>query len=247
MTTDSGRVVAGDGGRTRPRRAKQDGDPFAELWEKANRDTDQADEEPGEAPPASERARHDAGSGDETTTLPTATTDEGNVAPATDEDEESEAPGGDRADRRAGRRGLRRERETVPIKARQVHRLVRRVDAWSVLKVSLLFYLSVWLIGLLAGTILWQIASSTETIDNVETFVKELFGLEVFKFNGSQIFRASVVGGLVAVVFGSAFTALLAILFNLIADLTGGVRLTVLEVARARPTAVPSGDADPGA
>jgi hypothetical protein len=70
-------------------------------------------------------------------------------------------------------------------------------------------------------------------IEKVEKFIRELFGLEVFRFNGGQMLQAGVIGGLIAVVVGSAFTALLCVLFNLIADLTGGIRLTVVEVARA--------------
>lgn len=242
MTTDSGRVVAGDGGTASRRRGKAEADPFADLWEKANREADEAERAVARSEePADEDGRR-SGPEDRTTTVERRDVRE--RAPVPDdrvEDEEaydevdevdeerSEKPAGGRAPR------LRRERDTVPIKARQVHRLIRRVDPWSVLKVSFLFYMSVWLIGLLAGVILWQAAASTDVIDNIETFIRELFGLEVFRFNGTQIFRASLIGGLVAVVFGSAFTSLLAILFNLIADLTGGVRLTVLEVARARP------------
>ena len=69
----------------------------------------------------------------------------------------------------------------------------------------------------------------------MENFIKELFALETFTFNPDQIFRVSALGGLVMVVAGSGFTVLMAVLFNLISDLIGGVRMTVVEEETARP------------
>ena len=103
------------------------------------------------------------------------------------------------------------------------------------LKVALIFYFCLWVILLIAGVMLWSLAVSSGTVDNVETFVTELFALESFTFNADQIFRASAIGGLVLVVAGAGFTVLMAVLFNLISDVTGGVRFTVVEEETARP------------
>ena len=57
-----------------------------------------------------------------------------------------------------------------------------------------------------------------------------------------QIFRIAAVGGLVLVLAGSGLTVLGAVLFNLISDVTGGVRLTVVEEETpARGRAGPAG------
>ena len=130
----------------------------------------------------------------------------------------------------------------VPVRyeARKVHRLVRHVEPWSVLKISLLFYFCLWIIMLVAGTLMWRVASSTGVIDNVEKFIKEIFALKSFSFDGVQIFRAYSVGGLVVVVAATGFTVLLSVLFNLISDLTGGVRVTVVEEETARAVPVRS-------
>lgn len=127
------------------------------------------------------------------------------------------------------------KRAAGKLRARKVRRLVRHVEPWSVLKISLIFYFCLWVILLIAGVILWSLAVSSGTIDNVETFVTELFALESFSFNADQIFRASAIGGLVLVVAGAGFTVLMAVLFNLISDLTGGMRFTVVEEETARP------------
>lgn len=137
--------------------------------------------------------------------------------------------------RPVARPSLRDRRAAGRLRARKVRRLVRHVEPWSVLKVALIFYFCLWVILLIAGVMLWSLAVSSGTVDNIETFVTELFALESFTFNADQIFRASAIGGLVLVVAGAGFTVLMAVLFNLISDLTGGVRFTVVEEETARP------------
>lgn len=130
---------------------------------------------------------------------------------------------------------LRDRRVAGRLRARKVRRLVRHIEPWSVLKVSLIFYFCVWVILLIAGVLLWSFAVGAGTVDNLENFITELFALESFEFNADEIFRASAIGGLVLVVAGSGFTVLMAVLFNLISDVTGGVRFTVVEEETARP------------
>ena len=123
------------------------------------------------------------------------------------------------------------------MQARKVHRLVRHIEPWSVLKISLIFFFCIWVILLTAAVLLWQVAASSGIIDNIESFIEEIFALEKgsFSFEAGQMFRAYAVGGLVMVVAATGFTVLLAVLFNLISDLTGGVRITVVEEETARP------------
>ncbi len=159
---------------------------------------------------------------------------------------------------------------------------MRKVDPWSVLKISLLFYSALFLILCVATTVLWNVARDAGTVDDVERFITEsgAFGnceavtdpsaaptttvagqapaaptttvapetaepdfdadegdecpagqelVGEFKFRDDRIFQATLLGGLVLIVAGAAFTVILAVLFNLISDLTGGVRMTLLE------------------
>ena len=103
------------------------------------------------------------------------------------------------------------------------------------LKVSLLFSFSAWLIVCVAGVLLWRVAVSTGTIGNFEDFLAEALGEESFSINGGEVFRGSVVVGLVFFVTGAAFAVVSSVLFNLIAGLVGGVRCTVVELETARP------------
>ncbi|HEX7095217.1 MAG TPA: DUF3566 domain-containing protein [Acidimicrobiales bacterium] len=149
----------------------------------------------------------------------------------------SHAAQSSRRERRAVSRGAVPSRRPPRMRARKVHRLVRHIEPWSVLKISLVFFFCIWVILLTSAVLLWQVASSSGIIDNVESFIEEVFALEKdsFAFEAGQMFRAYAVGGLVMVVAATGFTVLLAVLFNLISDLTGGVRVTVVEEETARP------------
>ncbi len=114
-------------------------------------------------------------------------------------------------------------------RVRRVRRLIRHVEPWSVLKVCLVFYLCIWGLLVIATRMLWSAAEEAGTIGKVESFVEELFALESFAFDSAQIFRTFVLGGLVMVVGGIGITVVLVVLFNLISDLTGGIRFTMVE------------------
>jgi hypothetical protein len=106
--------------------------------------------------------------------------------------------------------------------------VIRDVDPWSVFKVGLIFHFVVYLILLLASVLLWSVASATGTIDNIEQFLKS-FGWESFEFKGGQLFVNVMILGLFGVILATALLVLVATVFNLITDLVGGIRVTVLE------------------
>jgi hypothetical protein len=130
------------------------------------------------------------------------------------------------------RRAVRNE---ARLRARKVQRVIRHVDPWSVLKVSVVFYFCLWLIVTVAGFILWRVVVATGTIDSVESFVAELTSNESYDIDGGQILRASAVAGLILVFAGSALTVMMTVLFNLLSDITGGIRLAVVELETAEP------------
>ncbi len=107
-------------------------------------------------------------------------------------------------------------------------RVIRDVDPWSVFKVGLIFHFVVYLILLLASVLLWSVASATGTIDNIEQFLKS-FGWDSFEFKGGQLFVNVMILGLFGVILATALLVLVATVFNLITDLVGGIRVTVLE------------------
>jgi hypothetical protein len=193
------------------------------------------------------------------------------------------------------------------VRARKVRRVVRHIEPWSVLKISLLFYAALFLIVCVASVLLWGVARASGTVDNVESFVTSVGGfgncepidgaapttattvpgavstapvdqldptgasttlpedlgsaaapppgededcrageelVGEFKFEDRRIFQAFALGGIVLVLAGSATNVVLVLLFNLMSDLTGGVRVTVLE---EDPPARAAGSGSPAA
>ena len=113
-------------------------------------------------------------------------------------------------------------------RVRRVTRVVRHVDPWSVFKIAIVFNLVLYGVLLTAGVLLWNVAYATGTVDNLERFF-ESFGWSDFEFDGGAIYHASWIAGLFGVVGLTGAIVLAATLFNLITDLVGGVRMTVLE------------------
>ncbi len=111
---------------------------------------------------------------------------------------------------------------------RRVTRVVRHVDPWSTFKLALVFSLVGYLVVLTSGVLLWQVADSTGTLDNVERWFTQ-FGWETFEFDGGEIFHNAWIIGLFAAVGLTGAAVLMATLFNLVSDIVGGIRVTVLE------------------
>lgn len=107
--------------------------------------------------------------------------------------------------------------------------MIRRVDTWTVLRFSVLFYLSMLVVVLVAGVLLWMAASAAGAVDNVEDFVKDLFVLDSFRIRAGLIFRATLVGGLVLVLLGTGANVLMAVIYNLTSDVVGGIEVSILE------------------
>ena len=113
-------------------------------------------------------------------------------------------------------------------RVRKVTRVVRHIDPWSTFKVSLVFSIVLYGVLLTAGVLLWNVASNTGTIDNVERWFTQ-FGWESYELKGGEIFHNAWIAGLFGVVGLTGLGVLSATLFNLISDMVGGVRVTVLE------------------
>ena len=113
-------------------------------------------------------------------------------------------------------------------RVRRVSRVVRDIDTWSVLRVAAVFHAVFYVMILVTGLLLWNVGSATGTIDNIEQFM-ESFGWDSFSFDGGRVFGSFAVLGLFGILAGTALWVLGALVFNLISELVGGIRVTVLE------------------
>lgn len=132
--------------------------------------------------------------------------------------------------------GYRRQR----FEARKVRRLVRHLDPWSVLKLSLLLALCLWLVGMIASVIIWSVANNTGALSSLERFANENLQLEDFRLVGSTLFRQFGLISLLAALGFVAAAVVFSLVFNLISDIIGGVWVTVIEEETARPVGAPA-------
>jgi hypothetical protein len=113
-------------------------------------------------------------------------------------------------------------------RVRRVTRVIRHIDTWTVFKVVLLFNIVLYAATLISGVLLWNVAHGTGTVGNVERFM-ESFGWETFEFNGQEIFDNGWRLGMFVALGLTGLAVLAATTFNLITDIVGGIRVTVLE------------------
>ncbi len=113
-------------------------------------------------------------------------------------------------------------------RSRQARVVIRKVGPWSVFKFSLVFYLCVMAVILLAMAILYAILGSVGVLEHVTELGKNL-GIEGFKIHGGWIFARLTVVGLAMVVIWSLINVFIVFLYNLIADVVGGIEITLSE------------------
>ena len=130
---------------------------------------------------------------------------------------------------RPARRGERAPKGPRVVQGKRARRVLRRIDTWTVLKLSFLFYLCILLVVLIAGVVLWNIAAAVGAITSIEKFIKSLFDLNTFTFHPGVILEASAAGGIILVVMATGINVLAVVIYNLISDVVGGVQVIVLE------------------
>ena len=129
-----------------------------------------------------------------------------------------------------GRRNVRDRRRT--------QRIVRRVELWSVLKMALALNAVGLAVVLATVVILWSLATTTGSVDDVEAFLRDA-GFDRFRIEGRRTFDLMVMVGIVAALGSTVLMVVAAMVVNLIAEVSGGIRFIVMDDAPAqdRPSA----------
>jgi Transmembrane domain of unknown function (DUF3566) len=123
---------------------------------------------------------------------------------------------------------------------RRVKVAIRKVNPWSVLKFSVLFYLCLMLVFLVGFVILWGILDAMGLVTWFERTMTEYWGtgqiatgpnqqVAQFEVNFWYLFRMAFLVGLLSTVLWAAFTMFVTFLYNLISDLVGGIEVTLVE------------------
>lgn len=135
-----------------------------------------------------------------------------------------------------GRRARKRHQRSVLLAAqestrsdRRYRQRIQRVDLWSVLKVSLCFYMAALAVTLVAGVVLWLIADNVGLIKDFESFMGHLLSSKNYKLVSAKLIAGSALVGMVLVALMTISTVIAAAFYNLFAELIGGVEVVVVE------------------
>ncbi len=132
-----------------------------------------------------------------------------------------------RADRKSDKKS---GRAAAPVRReRRLRHTIQKIDLWSVLKLSLCFYLCGLAVCIVALVSLWMIADAFGIVANVEKFVGDLLSSEDFTFLSGEMLRGVTLVGLVVVMLQVVITVMAAAFYNLFAELFGGIEVTVVE------------------
>lgn len=115
---------------------------------------------------------------------------------------------------------------------RRARVVIRRVDPWSVLKFSLLFYFCLMLIFVISLLILYWVLGVTGVLESLSDLMETVgFGNPKtgFEFHGYWIFSRLFLAGAAGVVLWSLVNLFVALLYNLVSDIVGGISVTLGE------------------
>ena len=122
--------------------------------------------------------------------------------------------------------------DVVPARPERRTLILRRIDLWSALKLSLALYSCVFVVALAGGVGLWIAARQMGGLGYIEREV-EIYGFAdngSFHLRGLEILKFAGVIGPILVVLGSLATVVGVAVFNSMARLFGGVEVTVSDV-----------------
>lgn len=105
---------------------------------------------------------------------------------------------------------------------------IRKFDPVSVFRFSMVFYFCTMLVMLLAAGLIYMALRAVGVVANIEQLVAELIRSD-FQIAGFRLFIISFVAGSIWTVVASIVTTFAAFLYNLIADVVGGVEMIVVE------------------
>jgi fructose-specific phosphotransferase system IIC component len=115
---------------------------------------------------------------------------------------------------------------------RRVRRIIRKIDPWTALKVSAVVWAVVAIAMVLGTVIFWSVFERAGIPAKLTAFMVEITlideGAQPFA-NVEQFFRVVVFGSVVWWVLATGATVLMAITYNLVSDVVGGLEVVVLE------------------
>lgn len=115
---------------------------------------------------------------------------------------------------------------------RRVRRIIRKIDPWTTLKVSALVWAVLALAFVLGAVIFWSVLDRAGIPDRLVDFMVEITlieeGTDPFA-NTEQFLRFLIFSSVVGWVVMTGTTVAIAVIYNLVSDVVGGLEIVVLE------------------
>ena len=119
---------------------------------------------------------------------------------------------------------------------RRVRRVLRKIDPWTVLKVSIVFNVIMVMAASIGIAITWSLLRNSGIPDDVVNSINELAIFEEdINLDGPSYFRVMVFFSIVSTIMLTGLATLSAIFYNLISDVMGGIEFVVLEEVLEAP------------
>lgn len=122
---------------------------------------------------------------------------------------------------------------TGELAARRATLMVTRVNPWSVCKVSLMLSVALGIMMVVASVIVWFLLDSMHVFAAVQdVFVSvgsESFGSLIDYVKLDRVVSVSIIISIINIILLTALSTLGALLYNVVAALVGGVKLTLTD------------------
>jgi hypothetical protein len=138
--------------------------------------------------------------------------------------EDPTAPGWGPAPSEVALTGRRARARRGPARVRS-RATIRHLDLLTVIRVSVLFWLVMLVSVVVASVLLYEAADVFGSLPSIEKSVRTLFSLKSFNLHPAIIAEYTAAGGAVIALAGTLITIIFAIIYNLIAEVVGGVRV----------------------
>lgn len=115
---------------------------------------------------------------------------------------------------------------------RRVRRIIRKIDPWTTLKVSAVIWAVLALAFVLGAVIFWSVLDRAGIPQSLVDFMTEITliedGTDPFA-NTEQFLRFLIFGSVVGWIMMTGTTVAIAVVYNLVSDVVGGLEIVVLE------------------
>jgi hypothetical protein len=117
---------------------------------------------------------------------------------------------------------------TVRRGPRRTRLALARLDPWSVMKTALIFSVCLLVVLVVAVAVLYAVLSSIGVFSSLEQTLHTAFNIKV-RISPLEVIGGSAVLGVVNVVLFTALATIVAFVYNVAADLVGGIHVTLTE------------------